>query len=151
MVEYPGGHATFLLAAIATHALIGYTVGEALFARPAGGTAAAIVPDADLLLPALPWPLVHRGLTHTVLAAAVAIAVAARYDRRLAGAVGAGYLSHLLIDATTAAGVPLAYPLVAGRVGVPGQAHAPTATLAIWAACLLVLTLLRSERLPTEG
>ncbi len=141
MLSYPSG--TFIPIAIATHGLLGLALGAVLVDRPVAGLVAGLFPDADFLLPAaLEWPLVHRGLTHTLLLCGAAIAtVAVVADRRTAGAVAAGYASHLLIDVTTPKGIPYLYPLVPERLhhdpGIAG--HAPTVTLLLWVACLAML------------
>lgn len=153
-MSYPGGHTAFLLVALATHALVGYTLGTLLDA-PRAGLAGGLAPDLDFLFPAA-WsrPLVHRGLTHSVAALACATAVAvcayrlrdARSDparatagRRVGAALGVGYASHLLIDATTPTGVPLAYPLASARVSARLGGHSPAATAVLWSGCLAVL------------
>lgn len=144
MVDYPGGATVFLLVAIATHGVIGYTLGRLLFERPVAGALGGVLPDGDFLFPAvLGPPFVHRGLTHTLLVAGLVIAVVARFDGRVAASTGAGYLSHLFVDATTPAGIPLAYPLTTEHVGIVLHAHAPEASVAIWTACLLLLFLSR--------
>lgn len=137
MSAYLGSHALFLVAAITTHALVGYTLGAALFDAPRAGLVGGVLADFDLLFPAA-WesPLVHRGITHTALALGVAVAAVAARDRALAGALGVGYASQLLIDATTPMGVPLAYPLSSNHVGVTLGGHSPTVTALLWACCL---------------
>jgi len=84
------------------------------------------------------WPLVHRGLTHTLLAAGVCVAVAAARHRRRGAAVGVGYASQLLLDATTPTGVPLLYPLTDRALDLPAPvgAHAPLPTALLRLACL---------------
>lgn len=140
MVSYPPG--TFIPIAIATHALVGLALGT-LFDRPLVGLVAGAVPDADFLLPdALGWPLVHRGISHALVALAVVVAVAALVSKRqTVRAIAAAYGSHLVIDVTTPKGIPLVYPLVNERlyldVGVGG--HAPLTTVALWVLCLGVV------------
>lgn len=139
----PVDHAAFLAVAIATHAVVGYTLGRVAFDRPLAGAIGGVAPDADFLFPAaLGWPFVHRGLTHALLVAVLAIAaVAALRDRRDAWAFGAGYLSHLALDSTTPSEVPLLYPLSAERIGVelPTTAHSEIGTLALLGACAVLL------------
>lgn len=134
---YFGSHFLFLAAAIGTHALAGYTLGAALFDAPRAGLLGGIAADFDLLFPAA-WehPLVHRGITHTALALGVTVAVAAARGRSVAGGVGVGYASQLLIDATTPMGIPLAYPLVTTHVGITLNGHSPAATAVLWTCCL---------------
>lgn len=133
-------HAAFLAVALATHALVGYTLGAVLFDAPRAGLVGGVAADVDLLLPAT-WgfPVVHRGVTHTALAAGLAVALAARWDRRTAGAVGAGYGSQLAIDATTPLGIPVAYPVSTAFVNVPLGGHSPLATVMLGTVCLAVL------------
>lgn len=136
-VDLPvGDHALFLWMAVATHAIIGYTLGTLLADEPAWGLLGAIFPDVDLLFP-LTWeaPLVHRGLTHTPLAALVVTLLAARWNRAAGIAVGAGYASHLLLDTTTPAGIPLFFPLSSAGTGLPLGGHSGAATLLLWTGC----------------
>lgn len=133
-------HAAFLATALATHALVGYTVGAIAFDAPRAGVVGALLADVDLLFPAAwEFPLVHRGLTHSGLAAGVAVALASRRGRPVAGGVGIGYASQLIIDATTPMGIPLAYPLSSATVGVPLGGHSRPATVLIWLCCLGLL------------
>lgn len=137
MSAYLGSHTLFLAVAIGTHAAVGYTLGAALFDAPRAGLVGGVLADLDLLFPAT-WgaPLVHRGITHTALAAGVAVALAAVHHRSTAGGVGVGYASQLLLDATTGMGIPLAYPIVPERIGVPVGGHSATATALLWVCCL---------------
>lgn len=133
-------HLAFLVAAVTTHALLGYTLGSFAFDAPRAGLLGGVAADVDLLLP-LAWgfPLTHRGLTHTALAAGVAVAVAAVRSRSAAEGVAVGYVSHLLVDSTTPMGVPLLYPLSSVYVGVPLGGHSDPATILLWACCLAAL------------
>jgi inner membrane protein len=135
------GNLDFLAVALATHALVGYTLGRVLFDAPLAGAVGGVVADVDLLVPAA-WgdPFVHRGITHTALAAAVAVGVAvAAGDRPTAGAVAVGYASQLLVDATTPRGIPVAYPLTATHYGATLGGHSPEVTAGLWFCCLAVL------------
>jgi len=140
VAAYLGSYGLFLAATTVTHALVGYTLGATLFDRPYAGLVGGVVADLDLLFPAA-WgpPLVHRGITHTALAAVVVVGTVAWWDRQAAGGVGVGYASQLLLDATTAKGVPLAYPLSAEPVGVHLRGHSAVGTLLLVACCLAVL------------
>jgi len=133
-------HAGFLVAAVATHALVGYTLGAVAFDDPRAGLVGGVFADIDLLVPAA-WggPFVHRGLTHSLLAAVFVTALAAARGRRTAGGVGVGYASHLLVDATTPMGVPVASPLSTTHVGLDLGGHSPPATAFLWVCCLAVL------------
>ncbi len=138
----------FLTVAIATHAVVGYTLGAALFDRPIAGLAAGVAPDVDFLFPAaLGWPFVHRGITHTLFVGGLTAGVVAYRDRRTALAVAAAYGSHLLIDTTTPKGVPFLSPLVSTAyhldLGTTGHSLAPT--IALWVCCLTVLRLRRDS------
>lgn len=140
-VDLPvGDHALFLWTAVATHAVVGYAVGAVVLDEPAWGLLGGVVADVDLLFPlALEWPLVHRGVTHTALAAVVLATLTSRWRRRAGMAVGVGYASQLAIDATTPAGVPLLYPLSTARFGVDLGGHSRTATVLIWGGCFAAL------------
>ncbi|QSG11915.1 metal-dependent hydrolase [Halapricum desulfuricans] len=143
-------HAVFLTVAIATHGVIGYTLGKALFDRPIAGLLAGVAPDVDFLFPnALGWPFVHRGITHTLLVGALVVGIVAYRNRQTAAAVAVTYGSHLLIDTTTPKGVPHLYPLFETNyyldLGTTG--HSPIPTVAIWTCCLVVLWLSSGRRL----
>lgn len=135
-----GGHTGYLVVALSTHALVGYTLGAALFDKPGAGLVGGCLADLDFLFPAaLGPPFEHRGITHTALAGGVAVAIAFRLDRGTAGGVGVGYASQLLIDVTTPKGIPLAYPISTQSVVIPLSGHSPIATIGIWIACFVVL------------
>lgn len=150
-LTYPGGHGVFLAVAIATHGFVGYALGARLFGAPRAGLAGGLLADLDYVFPAAwEFPFVHRGGTHTVLAlAAAAVLTTAVLDRRSGGAVGVGYAAHLAVDATTPKGVPLLYPLSDSSHGVVLSGHSPGATALLWACCLGVLWLDRTESRPT--
>lgn len=142
MSSYPGGYAGLVAVALATHALIGYTLGALLFDRPLAGTVGALAADADFLLPAgLGWPFVHRGITHTLPVAALAVAAALAVDRRLGAAFGVGYVSHLVVDTTTPTGVPWLYPLTdtSFYLDLVTTGHSPLPTVGFWVGCLGLL------------
>jgi len=136
-----GDHVAFLWMAVATHALVGYTLGKVLVDEPAWGLLGGVAADIDLLFP-LAWqpPLVHRGITHTALAAALLTFLVARWRRSAGLAVGVAYASQLAIDATTPAAVPLLYPITTTRVGVELGGHSWPATVLLWAGCLAALS-----------
>ena len=141
-VSYPGGYAGLLVVALSTHALIGYVLGSVVFDAPRAGVVGALAADADLVFPAAwEWPLVHRGPTHSLAAAALAVGVAfaATRDRSVTAAVGAGYLSQLLVDATTPTGIPALWPLSREIYHLPLNGHSGPETVATWIVCLGVL------------
>jgi inner membrane protein len=111
-----------------------------LFDAPAAGALSGILADVDLLIPAAWGELfVHRGITHSALAARAVAIPAAAHTQRAAGAVGVGYASQLLIDATTEQGIPLLYPLSTAHVGVALGGHSGPVTAVLWVCCLGVL------------
>lgn len=139
MSGYPGGHAGFLLVTLATHALVGYTLGKLVVDSPRAGLVGGVLADVDLLVPAAVGPpLAHRGVTHTPLAALVVVAVTWALTRRtgVTVAVGLGYASQLLIDATTAQGIPAGFPLWDEHVGIALGTHSWSATALLWVLCL---------------
>lgn len=117
-----------------THALAGLIAGYAIgvqAGRPlwpdtavlgAACALGAILPDIDhpnslirkrtgVLGTLAGWWMTHRGITHTVPGAvAVGVVAALLLPELIALAVFIGYCSHLLLDACTRAGVPLAWP-----------------------------------------
>ncbi|RJX17216.1 MAG: metal-dependent hydrolase [Desulforudis sp.] len=109
----------------------------AAFAGMSG--AASLLPDIDSphsklgravrpLSDILNFALGHRGFLHSLLGAAIVLALAAFVAlfwassgmvwSLLMPALAAGYLSHLLLDALTPGGVPLLWPRV-GRASLP--------------------------------
>lgn len=144
MTELPGGHAAFLAVALATHALVGYTLGRIAVDRPWVGLVGGVLADLDLLVPrSLGWPWAHRSVTHTALAGILVVALAYAVWRRrdVAVALGQGYASQLTIDLTTEQGIALLYPLSATHISVFEGGHSAGATAVLWAACLGVLWL----------
>lgn len=142
MTSLPGGHAVFLAFALATHALVGLTVGALLADRPFAGAIGGLLADADFLIPpALGWPLVHRGLTHTLLFAVLVTALLLYRHRAVGIAFGGAYSTQLGIDLTTAQGIPLLYPfgLASTRVQLPIAGHSAEATVLLWSLCLVGL------------
>lgn len=138
LVAYLG----FLAIALATHALIGYTLGQFLFDRPWIGLVGGTIPDIDLLFPGmLEWPFVHRGITHTLLIGGLATTAILVRHRRAALAFGVTYLSHLSVDTTTPKGVPHLYPLSDTHfyLDLPTTGHSPGPTVAFWVVCLGLL------------
>ena len=117
-------------------------LGAVLANRPYAGAVGGIVPDINFLFPvAFEWPLVHRGFTHNLLAVTIATALIA-FRHRAAGMVfGAGYVSHLLIDATTPKGVPFLYPGLSDSFffALPLDSHSTIVTVLLWSGALTLL------------
>jgi inner membrane protein len=121
-----------------THILLGASVGYGSLAHRLGRTAAlaggvaAFVPDADVFIRSATDPLLaiehHRGFTHSLAFAPVGAAFVAGLwlarrawrDRRwlqLWQAAVLGYLSHVLLDASTSFGTQLLWPFSRHRAG----------------------------------
>lgn len=160
-------HHLYLVVAFATHALVGYAVVGALTDLPrAAGVAGSLLPDVDLYLgPVLGLPVVHRGVLHTPAAAlalggglllgSLSFDVVRRrvgaFDvpgreggafglpRRGLAAFGVGFLTHLVLDSFTSAGVMWAYPASAARVALGLPIHGAVGTAVLWAASLALL------------
>lgn len=144
MTQLPVGHAAFLVVALATHAVVGYTLGHLAAGRPWVGLVGGLLADLDLLVPrSLGWPWAHRSVTHTAIAGLVVVAVVALVWRRrnVTVALGLGYASQLTIDLTTPQGIALLYPLSAEKWAVPLGGHSAPATVALWAGCFGALWL----------
>lgn len=142
MTSLPGGHAVFLAIALATHALVGLTVGALLADRPFAGAIGGLLADADFLFPpALGWPLVHRGLTHTLLFAGLVTAILLYRHRAVGIAFGSAYGTQLGIDLTTSQGIALLYPVGPEpiQVPLPVAGHSAEATVLLWSLCLVAL------------
>jgi inner membrane protein len=154
-------HRLYVLVAVVTHALVGYTLVSVFrTAPPLAGLVGGVLPDVDLLFaPDWSFPLVHRGLTHTpvcgaVVVGAVWLGASWRSDRQssrrsglrgTATALALGYGSHLVLDSLTVSGVPWLYPVAAVQYGVDAGIHGPGATLLLWLCCAFVLL---RDRLP---
>lgn len=116
----------------ATHALAGLTIGMIL-ARGApvevaaglitAGALGALVPDLDhpqsvlsnrVGIVGLPFRILsHRGVTHSIVAAAAILLLAGMVPsewRPYAIAAALGYSSHIVLDGLTISGVPLLWP-----------------------------------------
>jgi membrane-bound metal-dependent hydrolase YbcI (DUF457 family) len=110
-----------------------------LLAR-AAGTVVRLPLRVLVLLP-------HRGITHSVFAAALAAVltgglvslVSPSYARSAAAGMAIGYLAHIAADACTPSGVPLLSPLSRRRRHLlPGLARIPTGSLREYAATALL-------------
>jgi inner membrane protein len=94
-----------------THLLFALTFAYLLRLPKIPASIAGVIPDLDVLLQG-DFPLMHRGLVHSPFF--LLIIVVFLYlvtDRPTTFAAGAGFLSHLLLDLMTPAGVLLLYPL----------------------------------------
>ncbi len=133
-------HLDFIAVAVATHAVVGYALGRFLFGTGRAGVVGAVVADVDFLVPES-WGhlLVHRSVSHSALAAGVATALALYWGRRVAGGVGAGYVSQLVIDATTGTGILLLFPVSTNYVGVALGGHRAPGTAVAWVFALGLL------------
>ena len=151
-------HHVYLAVAFLTHAAVGYAVVSALTKYPpAVGAAGALLPDVDLFLgPVFGLPVVHRGALHTPLALLGLIGAVLLADRLLAGpfgtyspvdvdtrgvavAAGAGFLTHLLIDTSTDAGIMWLYPASTASLSLGVPIHGAAGTAALWLASLALL------------
>lgn len=155
-------HDLYLLVAFLTHAVVGYAVVAGLTdLPPAAGVVGALLPDLDLYLgPGLGLPIVHRGALHTpaalvVLAGGVYLLgtlvdsfADSRGDAapwrivapwRIAAAFAIGFLSHLLVDSATDAGIMWLYPASEARVAVGVPIHGAAGTVALWLASLALV------------
>lgn len=135
---------------IASHGIVGYTLGQYLFDRPLVGLLGGVAADTDFLFPAmLEWPFVHRGITHTLLVGGLATGLVAYRYRRAGLTVGVTYASHLLIDVTTPKGIPHLYPFVEENfyLDLWTTGHSPGPTALTWICCLCVLWLIHTGRL----
>ena len=152
-------HDVYLAVAFLTHAAIGYAVVSGLTEfPPAAGAVGALVPDLDLYLgPVLGLPVVHRGALHTPLALLGLMGAVFLAGRLLAGpprtgspvdvdargvavGVGAGFLTHLLIDTSTSAGIMWLYPASTASLSLGVPIHGAAGTAALW---LVALSLVR--------
>lgn len=136
-------HEIYLLVAILTHGLVGYAVVRG-FTRfpPAAAVGGAVVPDVDLFLgPLLGVPVVHRGAIHTPAALAVVVggALLLGAPRRVLVAFGVGFLTHLVLDSTTSAGVMWLYPASTVDVSLDLPIHGWPATVVLWLSSLALV------------
>lgn len=97
----------------------------------------AIVPDFDITLDFF-YPFSHRGIMHTVLAAAVFAGLIYVYseDRESAESCFMGYTSHLGLDLLTSSGVPLFFPFFTDYALSLTSAYSLEANLAIITLCI---------------
>lgn len=146
-------HRLYLLAAVATHAAVGYALAEALAGgRPLAGALGGVLPDVDLLFsPAWEYPFVHRGATHTLAFVMLVVAATAALDRDArtsssAVAVSAGLVSHLALDSLSPAGIAWLYPLADARVALGAPVHALPVDVALVVVAIAVVLAVRRRR-----
>lgn len=94
-----------------THLLFAFALTYLLRFPVVYGMVGGVLPDADLLMDG-DFPLTHRGIAHTPLAAVtVGVALFLITGRKgPAVAIAAGYLSHLFLDTFTYSGIHWLYP-----------------------------------------
>ncbi|MFC7203062.1 metal-dependent hydrolase [Haloferax namakaokahaiae] len=109
------GHTLYLVAAITTHAAVGYALVRVLTpAPPVVGLLGGIAPDIDLYFGRLwEFPLVHRGVVHTpiFLGLLLVVLLLVGVRRWVVAGFGLAFVSHLLIDSFTNAGILWLYPV----------------------------------------
>ena len=141
-------HDLYLLVAFLTHAIVGYAVVRGLSdLPPAAGVVGALTPDVDLYLgPLLGLPIVHRGAMHTPAALVVLVggaflgtALAGRTDWRVPAAFGVGFLTHLLVDSFTDAGIMWLYPASSASASLGVPIHSGPGTAVLWLASLALV------------
>lgn len=137
-------HQLYLLAAVLTHGVVGYAVVRGFTDYPpAAGVVGAVLPDVDLFFgPVLAVPLVHRGAIHTPAALAVVVggALLLGAPRRVLAAFGVGFLTHLVLDSGTPAGVMWLFPASTVRVAFDLPVHGLAGTVGLWLASLVVVS-----------
>ena len=77
------------------------------------GIIGAAVPDWDRI-----YPGGHRKFTHSILALILFSALIFIFDTGVGFTFALAYISHLLLDAVTKAGVPFFYPIIKKRYGL---------------------------------
>lgn len=95
-----------------THLVFGLSVAYVLDKRLVTVMVFSIAPDVDVLFDFI-YPFVHRGITHSLLAAGVLAGLVYVYteDRISAESAFIGYSSALALDLLTPSGLPLLFPL----------------------------------------
>ena len=136
-------HFGYLAFAIGTHAAVGYAVVRLLTSGPPVlGVLAGVGPDLDLLFgPSLAFPFVHRGLFHTPLLLAVVLGLlfVADSPRWLVVGVAGAFLSHLIIDTFTNAGIMWLYPLSTQFFSADIAIHSTPGNLVLWGMALVMV------------
>ncbi len=70
-----------------------------------------------ILFRPIQWVFSHRGMFHTILFGVLFSLIISFFDKWLGIAFAFGYLSHLIMDCFTPAGVRLFWPLWDGKIG----------------------------------
>lgn len=145
------GRVVFLVAAVLTHAAVGYTLVVMLTeADPRVGIFFGVLPDVDFLFPEpLGFPFVHRGLAHTPAVALLVVSVVLVVTRReIAIATGIALFSHLGIDGLSPEGIMWLYPVtLSPSPGLP--VHSAPGTAVLWVGVVGVFFLI--SRNDSEG
>lgn len=136
-------HFGYLAFAIGTHAAVGYAVVRLLTSGPpVVGVLVGVAPDLDLLFgTSLAFPFVHRGLFHTpfLLVVLLGLLLLADSPRWVVVGVAGAFLSHLVIDTFTNAGIMWLYPLSMHFFAADIAIHSTVGNLALWAMALVTI------------
>lgn len=95
-----------------THLVFALAVAYVLDLRIVTAIVFAMVPDIDIMFDFI-YPFVHRGISHSLLAAGVLAGLVYVYteDKKSAESAFIGYISALGLDLLTYSGLPLLFPL----------------------------------------
>lgn len=133
-------HSLFLAAAIATHAIVGYALVRFLTPiPPIVGLLGGITPDIDLYFGRIwEFPLVHRGLVHTpfFLLVLLGILLFIGVRKRVIIGFGLAFLSHLVIDSFTNAGILWLYPVTTYHLSRDISIHSFVGNAILWGISL---------------
>ena len=102
---------THIAAALALSLTLATYPADSRFIWSAAAALAGVLPDIDMRI-----GIKHRGLTHSLIALALIVLLAAQLAPELATAAAIGYGSHLALDMLTPWGIPLLYPLNTKRL-----------------------------------
>jgi inner membrane protein len=94
-----------------THLMVALAIAYILRLPKLPAAIGGVIPDLDVLLQG-DFPLIHRGIVHTPLVMILCMVIIyLAVDRTASLSFGAGFMSHLLTDLATPAGILLLYPL----------------------------------------
>ncbi|WP_410767349.1 metal-dependent hydrolase [Haloferax sp. DFSO60] len=134
------GHTLYLVAAIATHAVVGYAIVRVLTpAPPLVGLIGGVAPDVDLYFGRLwEFPLVHRGVVHTpfLLGVLLAVLLFAGVRKWVALGFGLAFFSHLVIDSFTKTGILWLYPVSSHHFSADLSMHSAVGNAILWGIAL---------------